>query len=130
MDMKMYRSVLLRGLATAAQFAPYTAERINPKLLATARAAAASCSGGEGGRRCGFAWTAANFDDQPSAAAQMNALSALTSIMAPAAPVDLTARPNPDDADDKPEKNAGAAMASRAPAAVLGGLVLAAWTLL
>ena len=62
-DMKLFRGVLLRGLAAAAQYAPYTAARIDPKLRATARAAAASCSGGEGGRRCGFAWTAANFDD-------------------------------------------------------------------
>lgn len=134
-DMKLFRGVLLRGLAAAAQYAPYTAARIDPKLRATARAAAAACSGGDGGRRCGYAWTAANYDDQPGAAAQMNALSALTAIMAPAAPVDLTPRPSPDSAADEPEKNAAAAVGgattgSRALAVVLGGLALAAGNLL
>ena len=78
-DMLAFKSVLLRGLSAAAQFAPYTVGgKVGCVLGAAAGATAEACGDGDKGAQCGFAWTAGKDDGLHGAGQQMNALAALT----------------------------------------------------
>ncbi|RYP10239.1 hypothetical protein DL764_000731 [Monosporascus ibericus] len=79
-DMKLFKGYLHRALGSTARLVPDTADRILPVLMTSAEAAAATCTGGEGGRMCGFAWAAGEFDEA-SAGAQSSVLSALISVL-------------------------------------------------
>lgn len=94
-DQQTFKGYLLRWLSSTSQVAPYTYERINPWIRATAAAAVATCTGpigaaapqvdsggiqpgfkGLDGTACGFKWTE-TFDGWAGVGAQMNALSAV-----------------------------------------------------
>ncbi|RYP25216.1 hypothetical protein DL765_000097 [Monosporascus sp. GIB2] len=79
-DMKFFKGYLHRALGSTARLLPDTADKILPVLMTSAKAAASTCTGGEGGRMCGFAWAAGRFDEA-SAGAQTSVLSALVSVL-------------------------------------------------
>ncbi|RYP67141.1 hypothetical protein DL770_008679 [Monosporascus sp. CRB-9-2] len=79
-DMKFFKGYLHRALGSTARLVPDTADKILPVLMTSAEAAVATCTGGEGGRMCGFAWAAGEFDEA-SAGAQTSVLSALASVL-------------------------------------------------
>ncbi|KAB5511672.1 glycosyl hydrolase family 76-domain-containing protein [Coniochaeta sp. 2T2.1] len=79
-DMLVFKSIFLRGLAAAAQYAPFTSEKFSCVFEASSKAVASTCSdvGGDKGAECGFVWTAGEDDGSRGAGEQMNALEALS----------------------------------------------------
>lgn len=78
-DMLFFKSIFLQGLAATAQFAPFTADKLNCVFKAAASGAAASCDDVAGnGAQCGFVWTTGEDDGSHGAGQQMNALTALS----------------------------------------------------
>ncbi|KAI0024529.1 glycoside hydrolase family 76 protein [Xylariomycetidae sp. FL0641] len=85
-DQQTFKGFLLRWMAAAVQVAaPVTSSLLTPLLMASAKAAAASCDGTTGdplfkgvpGTACGFSWTAEANDNLVGVGEQMSALSAL-----------------------------------------------------
>ncbi|KAG7287514.1 hypothetical protein NEMBOFW57_007026 [Staphylotrichum longicolle] len=78
-DMRLFKGIALRTLASAAQMAPFLRDTVAPKLKSTAAAAVKACDGGLRGRECAFRWS----DGDKGAAKltgvreEMNALSAV-----------------------------------------------------
>ena len=64
-DQKSFKTYLARWMAVTSLLVPSTAASINPKLIASAKAAAAQCSGGSTGRQCGMRWYQSTFDGSP-----------------------------------------------------------------
>lgn len=56
-DQLSFKAYLSRWMAATTQLAPWTYSTIAPYLQASAKAAAAQCSGGSNGQTCGFKWT-------------------------------------------------------------------------
>ncbi|KAB5581147.1 mannan endo-1,6-alpha-mannosidase DCW1-like protein [Coniochaeta sp. 2T2.1] len=79
-QMLVFKSIFLRGLAAAAEYAPFTNERLSCVFEASARAVASKCSdaGEDKGAECGFIWTGEGDDGSRGAREQMNALVALS----------------------------------------------------
>ncbi|RDA88736.1 hypothetical protein CP532_4060 [Ophiocordyceps camponoti-leonardi (nom. inval.)] len=78
-DRFLHKGVSIRWLTSIAQVAPFTAEKINPVLEASAKAAASHCTGGDNGRMCGFQWSSGQHDGTINIGTQMTALSAVLS---------------------------------------------------
>lgn len=78
--MNFYKGILHRSLASTMKLAPYTADKILPILKTSAVAAVSTCTGGDNGRMCGFAWSDGKFD-KSTAGAQSSVLAALTSVL-------------------------------------------------
>ncbi|KAI5918943.1 glycoside hydrolase family 76 protein [Camillea tinctor] len=78
-DMRFFKGLLHRSLASAARAAPHAADQIQSALRTSAQAAADQCTGGESGRLCGDAWASGDFDSS-DAGAQMSVLAALVSV--------------------------------------------------
>ncbi|KAH7112822.1 glycosyl hydrolase-like protein [Dendryphion nanum] len=74
-DQLSFKAYLARWLATCAQLAPFTKDRIMPLVQHSARAAAQSCSGGPTGTLCGSRWWWDGFDGKHGVGQQMSALS-------------------------------------------------------
>ncbi|KAK4159007.1 glycoside hydrolase [Cladorrhinum sp. PSN259] len=95
-DQRSFKGYLTRWMARATQLAPHTYDTIHPLLESSAAAAAKACSGspaaaefrGIPGTACGFKWTTGGFDGWVGVGEQMNALSAVASML-----VDRTAAP-------------------------------------
>lgn len=102
--MESYKGYLHRWLASAAQLAPYTADKILPVLKKSTAAAVKQCTGGDNGRFCGFHWTTGEFDGEVGASQQMNVLAALTSVMTTVNPAPVT---NSTGGTSKADFNAG-----------------------
>lgn len=83
--MFMFKSFLLRSLASVGQLAPHTAEKIQPVLKSTAQAAVAQCTGGDSGRECGFYWSKGEFQEPETSGVgeQMSVLSSVLALLAP-----------------------------------------------
>ncbi|PHH91696.1 hypothetical protein CDD83_10613 [Cordyceps sp. RAO-2017] len=60
--MKMWKGVVHQWYAMAAQLAPFTAGKLVPAIEASAKMAARQCTGGDGGRACGFSMAEGSFD--------------------------------------------------------------------
>lgn len=81
-----FKGYALKWMAKTYQMMPSTYDTIYPLLLATGKAAAASCTGtadgSEGfvlnGIACGFKWTASTYDGTSGVGQQMSALQAVT----------------------------------------------------
>ena len=79
-DNYSFKAYLSRWLAATTKLAPFTAAFIMPKLQASAVAAAAQCSGGDTGTKCGMKWTdQAKYDGTTGVGQQMGALSVIQS---------------------------------------------------
>ncbi|EKD20933.1 glycosyl hydrolase family 76 [Drepanopeziza brunnea f. sp. 'multigermtubi' MB_m1] len=76
-DMFSFKSYVMRWLAATSMVAPFTRDRIMPKLRKSAQAAAAQCTGGATGRTCGLSWSSGVYDGTVGVGQQMAAMSAL-----------------------------------------------------
>lgn len=82
-----FKAYLSRWLAATVKIAPFTADFIMPKLRASAVAAAAQCSGGDTGTKCGMKWTeGAKYDGTTGVGQQMSALSVIQANLIADAP--------------------------------------------
>lgn len=68
-------------LATIAQVAPFTSDKIQPLLLQTAKSVVSQCSGGGNGHMCGFQWASGQFSGRATAGTQMSSLGAVLSVL-------------------------------------------------
>ncbi|KAI5461374.1 glycosyl hydrolase family 76-domain-containing protein [Mariannaea sp. PMI_226] len=81
LDQQSFKGYVGRWLAATIQIAPYTHDKIYPVLLATAKAAAAACTGtadsyrGHPGTACGYSWLSGSYDGLIGVGPQMNAMS-------------------------------------------------------
>lgn len=76
--MYSFKAYLTRWLAATSMVAPFTRDRILPKLKTSAVAAAKQCSGGANGRMCGVSWSKGEvWDGTQGVGQQMAAMSAL-----------------------------------------------------
>lgn len=73
-DQKSFKAYFARWMAATTQMAPFTYDIINPRLQASALAAAKSCTGGPNGTSCGLSWTDQHFDGSTGVGEQMSAL--------------------------------------------------------
>jgi mannan endo-1,6-alpha-mannosidase len=78
-----FKSYTHRWLAGTTLVAPYTTGLINAQLRKSAEAAAAQCTGGDNGRRCGFYWADAKYVEPGTSGAgeQMDVLAAVLSTL-------------------------------------------------
>ena len=76
-DQPSFKAYLSRWMAATTQLAPFTTELIMTKLQASAKGAAAQCSGGTDGVTCGRKWTQSNWDGKFGPGEQMSALSVI-----------------------------------------------------
>jgi mannan endo-1,6-alpha-mannosidase len=77
-DMKAYKGITARWLASTLQMAPYTSSLILPKMTASAQAAVKQCDAND---QCGFKWTTANSDGDTGLGQQMNALAVVQALL-------------------------------------------------
>jgi mannan endo-1,6-alpha-mannosidase len=61
-DQKSFKAYLARWMAVTGILVPSTAATIQPKLAASAAAAAGQCDGGDSGRECGMQWWTTTWD--------------------------------------------------------------------
>lgn len=64
-DQRSFKGYLARWMAASTQLAPFTYDRIMPKLRASASAAAKTCAGGPRNTSCGLKWTDQKYTKQP-----------------------------------------------------------------
>ncbi|KAM7182900.1 glycoside hydrolase [Naviculisporaceae sp. PSN 640] len=120
-DMRSFKGIVHRYLATSTEMAPYLAESLHPVLRLSTEAAIKTCTGGKSGRDCGFYWSEKKYvapepasdDDVESGVhnvgEQMNVLAAVESLLVegdmggPA--VAVTASPS--DSEDTSETTTG-----------------------
>ncbi|KAK3317433.1 glycoside hydrolase family 76 protein [Cercophora scortea] len=85
-DMLSFKGYVHRWLSVVTKIAPFTKAKLRPVLDKSARAAAAQCTGGETGRRCGFYWSGGVFvdpavDKTSGAGEAMSVLAAVSSML-------------------------------------------------
>ena len=80
-DQLSFKGYLHRWMAVTAQVAPFTRGRIVDTLRTSAQGAVHACTGGANGRMCGFSWSTGYDDGLEGAGQEMNALSALSSLL-------------------------------------------------
>ena len=85
-DQRTFKAYLSRWMAATAQLAPFTAAGIMPKLRASAKGAAAQCSGGPDGKTCGKNWAVATWDGISGVEEQMTALAIFGANLLPFVP--------------------------------------------
>lgn len=77
-DQPSFKAYLSRWMAATVQLAPFTEDRIMPKLRASATGAAGQCSGApRGSTTCGRKWTQSTWDSKSGPGEQMSALSVI-----------------------------------------------------
>ncbi|KAL2393304.1 Mannan endo-1,6-alpha-mannosidase DCW1 [Exophiala dermatitidis] len=87
-DQRSFKAYLARWMAAAAVKAPFTYSSLKPILEASAKAAAAVCTGGSNGTSCGLKWTTGSFDGSTGVGEQMSALEVIQSNL-----IDITSGP-------------------------------------
>lgn len=65
LDQRSFKAYLARFMAYTYQMAPFTQSWILPRLQASAKAAAATCTGAPDGLTCGLAWVESTYDGSP-----------------------------------------------------------------
>ncbi|OQD75668.1 hypothetical protein PENDEC_c006G02662 [Penicillium decumbens] len=78
-DQRSFKGYLARWMAATTQMAPFTYDQIMPKLRATAKAVAKSCTGGSEGTTCGLKWTDQKWDNTKDFGQQMASLDVIQS---------------------------------------------------
>lgn len=73
-DQFSFKAYLSRWMTATTQLAPFTHDIIMTRLGASARAAAAQCTGGDTGTQCGMKWTLGHWDGTTGVGQQMSAL--------------------------------------------------------
>ncbi|EJP67529.1 Mannan endo-1,6-alpha-mannosidase DCW1 [Beauveria bassiana] len=112
-DMLSFKGYLHRWWSASAQMAPYIADQVLPVLRKSAAACVKQCTGGEGGRQCGFYWQSGAWQapDPPNSGAsqQMNAVAAVSALLYPNAKPAVTADTG---GTSKSDPNAGVGQAN------------------
>ncbi|PWY95956.1 putative cell wall glycosyl hydrolase Dfg5 [Aspergillus sclerotioniger CBS 115572] len=80
-DQRSFKGYLARWMAATTQMAPFTADQIMPKIRASAKAAAETCTGGESNVTCGLKWTERKWDGMDDVGVQMAALEVMQSTL-------------------------------------------------
>lgn len=80
-DQRSFKGYLARWMAATTQMAPFTVDQIMPKLRASAKAAAETCTGGASNATCGLKWTARKWDGMDDVGVQMAALEVIQSTL-------------------------------------------------
>ncbi|KAF5859218.1 hydrolase 76 protein [Aspergillus alliaceus] len=80
-DQRSFKGYLARWMAATTQMAPFTIDEVMPKLRASARAAAKTCTGGSDQSSCGLKWTSEKWDGSDDVGIQMAALEVIQSIL-------------------------------------------------
>jgi hypothetical protein len=78
-DQTSFKAYLSRWMAATTQLAPFVTDQVMPKLQASAAGAAAQCSGGDTGSKCGRNWNMPVWDGFTGVGEQMSALSVVQS---------------------------------------------------
>jgi mannan endo-1,6-alpha-mannosidase len=90
-DEKSFKAYTSRWMATTAQLAPFTFEKIHDLLITSAVAAAQQCSGGADGTTCGLKWFMnATWDGTDGVGQQMDAMEVFLSTLIQEQPAPLT----------------------------------------
>ncbi|KAH6693439.1 family 76 glycosyl hydrolase [Plectosphaerella plurivora] len=89
-EMLGFKGLAHRYLASSIQVAPFLRQEVLPALRASAQKAIDQCTGGVSERQCGFYWSRGRFispdlDQTTGLSEQMNVLSAVSSLLIPAA---------------------------------------------
>jgi mannan endo-1,6-alpha-mannosidase len=99
LDQQTFKGYLTRWMATSSLIAPHASETIMKILRASARKAAAVCTGapaegfkGVAGTACGFTWLSDKFDGIVGVGPQMSALQAIQYTLAPKAKPPVTTK--------------------------------------
>ncbi|GCB21928.1 mannan endo-1,6-alpha-mannosidase DCW1 [Aspergillus awamori] len=80
-DQRSFKGYLARWMAATTQMAPFTYDLVMPKLRASAKAAAETCTGGELQATCGLKWTDRKWDGMDDVGIQMAALEVMQSTL-------------------------------------------------
>ncbi|SCU91653.1 LADA_0F11232g1_1 [Lachancea dasiensis] len=80
-DQRSFKSIFSRMLSLTKILAPFTAEKIDPLLTASAEGAAKSCSGGTDGHTCGINWEKGSWDGMYGLGEQASALEVIQSLL-------------------------------------------------
>jgi mannan endo-1,6-alpha-mannosidase len=80
-DQLSFKAYFTAWLAQTTVLAPFTFTTIAPLLAASAKGAAAACSGGNQGTTCGFKWTTSSYDGTTGVGQQMSALGAINAAL-------------------------------------------------
>jgi mannan endo-1,6-alpha-mannosidase len=78
-DQRSFKAYLSRWMAWTTKLAPFTYDRILPRLRTSALAAARQCTGGPSGATCGIRWTQPEWDGTTGVGQQMSALEVIQS---------------------------------------------------
>lgn len=90
-DNYSFKAYLARWMAATTKYAPFTYDIIMPKLRASAQAAAAQCTGGDNGQKCGMIWTNnGKWDGTQGVGQQMAALSVIQANLIQQAAIPVT----------------------------------------
>ncbi|PYH89310.1 mannan endo-1,6-alpha-mannosidase [Aspergillus ellipticus CBS 707.79] len=82
-DQRSFKGYLARWMAATTQMAPFTFDQVMPKLRASAKAAAQTCTGGAGQAACGLEWTSRKWDGMDDVGIQLAALEVMQSTLIP-----------------------------------------------
>ena len=140
-DQESFKAYLARWLAVTIQMAPYTREKIMPRLQASAKGAAQTCTGpserGAGNFACGMRWWKTGFDGIKGLGQQISALNILTVLLVDSVPPPYSretggkSKGNPDlgkgSEDTVPDFFEPVSAGDRAGAAILTILVVGFW---
>lgn len=85
-DQYSFKAYLSRWLAKTAIVAPFVAPAIHPLLVASAQAAALSCSGGTDGVTCGEKWYLGGYDGVYGVGQQLSGLETVQALLVDDAP--------------------------------------------
>lgn len=85
-DSTSFKAYLARFWAKATVLAPFTADTINPLIVASAKGAAASCNG-NGANVCGMAWWLGTNDGSDGLGQQLSALEIVQGLLVGEAPL-------------------------------------------
>ncbi|GAB7364062.1 hypothetical protein MBLNU230_g4615t2 [Neophaeotheca triangularis] len=80
-DQLSFKAYLSRWLLQTAIMAPYTRSFIGPYLIASAEAAARSCSGGDDGVTCGSRWYTGDYNDNYGTGQQLSGLETVQAML-------------------------------------------------
>ncbi|TKA42280.1 hypothetical protein B0A54_07368 [Friedmanniomyces endolithicus] len=85
-DQQSFKAYLSRWMVASSKVAPFVADLVALQLQTSAKAAAASCSGGNDGVTCGTKWTVGAWDNTWGVGQQMNALEVIQGLLIDSVP--------------------------------------------
>lgn len=89
-DQLSFKSSFSRFLAMSTKLAPFLYDQVAPYLAASAKAAAATCTGQPGGDSCGTLWTTGSFDGATGLGQEMSALQIIQANLIKNRPMPVT----------------------------------------